>query len=237
MSRPITFSPRGILWILSLALWVFPQMAFSQGFSVTGQVTDAHTQNPLEGVSIAVQGTTNGTISDGNGNFRLEVNPGDSLMISCLGYQGRTVVVQNASPLAITLTSQSSSLTGVVVIGYGERQKKDVTGAISTVDASQIEHGTAMSPVMALQGNAPGVFIESGGGEPQAKPTVRIRGVNTFGFADPLYVVDGIPIWESTQGSDLSSPITTLGCTARSVKGVMPFTRGLKHFSKKRGSR
>lgn len=64
-----------------------------------------------------------------------------------------------------------------------------------------------MSPVMALQGNAAGVFIESGGGAPQARPTVRIRGVNTFGFADPLYVVDGIPIWESTQGDDLSSPV------------------------------
>jgi TonB-linked SusC/RagA family outer membrane protein len=188
-------------------MWVFPQAAFSQGFSVTGQVTDAHTKNPLEGVSIAVRGTTNGTISDGNGNFHLTVNQGDSLMISCLGYQSKTVSIQSGSPLAITLTSQSNSLTGVVVIGYGERQKKDVTGAISTVDASQIEHGTAMSPVMALQGNAAGVFIESGGGEPQAKPTVRIRGVNTFGFADPLYVVDGIPIWESTQGSDLSSPI------------------------------
>src|SRR5690606_17476043 len=86
-------------------------------------------------------------------------------------------------------------------------------GAVSTISARDIARSTSMTPELALQGNTPGVFVESGGGEPGARPTVRIRGVNTFGYAEPLYVIDGVPIYEggagATEGAigDIRSPI------------------------------
>jgi TonB-linked SusC/RagA family outer membrane protein len=113
----------------------------------------------------------------------------------------------------IILNSEAKQLTDVVVIGYGTRQRRDVTGAVSSVGSKEIEKSTSMTPEMALQGRAAGVFIESGGGAPNARPTVRIRGVNTFGFAEPLYVVDGVPIYEGGAGvteggiGDIRSPI------------------------------
>ncbi|HXL58659.1 MAG TPA: SusC/RagA family TonB-linked outer membrane protein, partial [Chitinophagaceae bacterium] len=121
--------------------------------------------------------------------------------------------VNNRTELNITLQPQENGLEQVVVIGYGERKKKDVTGAVSTVTSKDIEKSTSMTPELALQGKAAGVFIESGGGEPQARPTIRIRGVNTFGFAEPLYVIDGVPIFEGGAGvtggaiGDIRSPI------------------------------
>ena len=101
----------------------------------------------------------------------------------------------------------------VVVIGYGTRQRKDVTGAVSTVGSKDIEKNTSLTPELALQGRAAGVLVNSGGGDPQSRPTVRIRGVNTFGNAEPLYVVDGVPIFEGGNGindgaiGDIRSPI------------------------------
>src|SRR4030095_8087612 len=96
--------------------------------------------------------------------------------------------------------TESMQMNEVVVIGYGTRQRKDVTGAISSVTSKDIEKSTAMTPELALQGRAAGVFVNAGGGDPQSRPTVRIRGVNTNGFAEPLYVIDGVPIYEGGAG-------------------------------------
>ena len=207
MSSKATLYHYRLIALPLLCVILFPFLGRSQSIQMTGNVVDNSTKNPLEGVSIIEKGTNNGTITNEKGNFSLTAQKGDSLVIRSLGYDPQHIAVGEEGHLAISLVSRSNSLTSVVVIGYGERQKKDVTGAISTISSKEIEKSTTMSPVMALQGNAAGVFIESGGGAPQARPTVRIRGVNTFGFADPLYVVDGIPIWESTQGDDLSSPV------------------------------
>ncbi|MEP7252878.1 MAG: TonB-dependent receptor [Ginsengibacter sp.] len=185
-----------------------------QNLTVTGKISDSLSKSGLAVASITLKGNSKaGTTTDANGNFKITVPNNAVLVISSLNYAAKEIPVQNRSFLNILLSQRSSELNEVVVIGYGERKKKDVTGAISTVSSKDIEKSTAISPEMALQGKAAGVFVESGGGDPQARPLVRIRGVNTFGYAEPLYVVDGIPIYEGGAGAtdgaigDIRSPV------------------------------
>jgi TonB-linked SusC/RagA family outer membrane protein len=182
--------------------------------NVSGTVTEAATGKPLSGASIKLKGSEIGTTTDSNGNFALQIpGAGGVLVISFVGYESSEVLVSKTGSIKVSLKLKDTQVDEVVVIGYGSRKKKDVTGAVSTVDAKDIEKSTAMSPELALQGRAAGVFVESGGGAPGARPTIRIRGVNTFGFSEPLYVVDGLPIFEGGAGvtggaiGDIRSPI------------------------------
>jgi TonB-linked SusC/RagA family outer membrane protein len=189
--------------------------AKAQGdITVSGRVTDSSNNTGIGNATIAVKGKPRiGTITDANGNFSIVVPQGAVLMVSSINFGTREVSTAGGSFLTITLSQETSQLNDVVVIGYGTRQRKDVTGAVSTVSAKDIEKSTSMTPELALQGRTPGVFVESGGGNPQARPTVRIRGVNTFGYSEPLYVVDGIPIYEGGAGvttggiGDIRSPV------------------------------
>ena len=169
---------------------------------------------PLPGVTVLEKGTPNGTVTGEDGSFSPEVaNDNSILVFSYIGFRAQELSVNNHHQLVITLEFESPQLNEVVVIGYGERKRKDVTGAVSTVNSKEIEKSTSMTPELALQGRAAGVFIETGGGEPQARPTVRIRGVNTFGYSEPLYVIDGVPIYEGGAGvttggiGDIRSPV------------------------------
>ncbi len=182
---------------------------------ITGIIIDASSGKPLAGATIRAKNAADvATISDENGNFSLDVPEGVStLVVSYVGYEDFEAKISKASSLKINLQLKDSKVEEVVVVGYGTRKKKDVTGAVSTVSSKDIEISTSMTPELALQGKAAGVFIESGGGAPGARPTVRIRGVNTFGFSEPLYVIDGIPIFEGGAGvtdgaiGDIRSPI------------------------------
>jgi TonB-linked SusC/RagA family outer membrane protein len=207
---PVSFSCR---YVSIFVFFLFFSSVLIAQNTVTGHVSDSASGQGLSKVSVLVQGTKRGSVTDANGNFRITASSNDVLVVSFLGYRAVRVPVRGAGPINITLAPQTTQLTDVVVIGYGTRQRKDVTGAISTVDAKDIEKSTAVTPELALQGRAPGVFVSSGGGDPQARPTIRIRGVNTFGFAEPLYVVDGVPMFEGgagvTEGAvgDIRSPV------------------------------
>lgn len=167
----------------------------------------------MEGVTVTIKRSRQATATNANGEFNLPASKGAVLVFTYVNYQSQEVSVGSQTSFNITLQPQSAALNDVVVIGYGSRQKKDVTGAVSTVGAKDIEKSTSMTPELALEGKAAGVFVASGGGEPQSRPTIRIRGVNTFGFSDPLYVVDGLPIYEGGAGvtggatGDIRSPI------------------------------
>jgi TonB-linked SusC/RagA family outer membrane protein len=182
---------------------------------VAGKVTDGTSSKPLAGATITAKNADNiATTTDENGNFSLDVPESVTiLVISYVGYENAEVKVPKAGSLSIRMQLKDSKVEEVVVVGYGTRRKKDVTGAVSTVDSKEIEKSTAMSPELALQGKAAGVFVESGGGAPGARPVIRIRGVNTFGFSEPLYVIDGIPIFEGGAGvtdgaiGDIRSPL------------------------------
>jgi TonB-linked SusC/RagA family outer membrane protein len=184
--------------------------------SVRGRVTDSTATNGLPGVNVTVKGKTRGVVTDAEGRFTITANRGDVLQFSSVSHVGQEVTVTDNTDVRVVLGTRNSQMSEVVVIGYGTRQRKDVTGAVSTVGAAEIEKSTALTPELALQGRTPGVFVSSGGGAPGSRPTVRIRGVNTFGYAEPLYVIDGVPFFEGGSGvteggiGDIRSPVNAL---------------------------
>ena len=201
-----------IVFTLIVSCWL--TNVHSQNITITGKVTDSSTNNGIANASVHVKSNSNiGTITNSNGNFKLTIPQGAVLIISSVNYAPREVQTGSDPYLSIALSPHSSELNEVVVIGYGSRKKKDITGAVSTVSSKDIEKSTSMTPELALQGRAPGVFVESGGGDPQSRPVIRIRGVNTFGYSEPLYVVDGVPVYEGGAGvtsggiGDIRSPI------------------------------
>jgi TonB-dependent starch-binding outer membrane protein SusC len=111
------------------------------------------------------------------------------------------VAVNNRSLVNVTLQDEAVGVDEVVVIGYGTRQRRDLTGSVSQISSDEITRQTTLSPQLAMQGRMPGVFISNPGSDPTARPTVRIRGVGTLGFNDPLYVIDGIPLSEGGAAS------------------------------------
>jgi TonB-linked SusC/RagA family outer membrane protein len=186
------------VFLIFLATWTY-----AQDRRVSGRVLSQQDQSPLPGASLVVPGTNVGTQTDANGAFALALPASaQRLTVSYIGYGTREVSIGNASVLTIELTPDDRTLNEVVVIGYGERSRRDLTSAISTVSSREISKSISPTPELALQGRATGVFVSTPGGSPLARPQVRIRGVSTFGNAEPLYVVDGIPLTEFGNGSD-----------------------------------
>lgn len=174
--------------------------AFAQQQAVTGKVTDGVDGPPLPGVSILVKGTTTGTTTDVDGNFRISAGSTDVLVFSFIGFEQQEITVGTQTNITVSLIASALELGEIVVIGYGEREKRDLTGAISSVSSEDLAKSTFMNPELAMQGRMAGVFVSSAGGNPNARPVVRIRGVSTFNNAEPLYVVDGVPMMEFGAG-------------------------------------
>ena len=160
--------------------------------TVTGTVTDAADNIGLPGVNVVIKGTTSGTVTDLDGNYRIDAEAEDTLSFSSVGYDTQEIPVGNQTTIDVALEPSLTSLSEVVVVGYGVQEEKDLTSAISTVDAEVIEQTPSAQAMQALQGRVPGVQIVSSGA-PGSSPTVRVRGIGSFeGNAAPLYVVDGM---------------------------------------------
>ncbi len=186
--------------------------------TVTGTVTDASDGTPLIGATVQIKGTTSGTVTDLDGNYRITVPEDATLVFSYVGYGTEEVAVAGQTTINATLEEEVRELEEIVVIGYGTREKKDVTTSISTVSSREIEESIGMTPELAMQGRMTGVHVSSPGGDPTARPEIRIRGVNTWGIASPLYVIDGVPVTEYGSGAeqemsvirDLRSPVNVM---------------------------
>lgn len=177
-------------------------MCFSQTIKVTGKISDAGNNTPLSGATVAVKGSGNaGTAAADDGSYSIEVPGNGTLVFSSSGYDTKEVAVNNRERIDETLNAKAGELSDVVVIGYGTRQRKDITGSIATIKPKDIEKSTALSPELAMQGTMAGVNVTSGGSDPTSRPTVRIRGVSSINFSDPLYVIDGIPLVEGGAGA------------------------------------
>lgn len=170
---------------------------------ISGAVSDDQGA-PLPGVSVVEVGTANGTVTDFDGNYVITVNEGSVLEFSYLGMESKQVTVTADNTINVTLATSSSELDEVVVIGYGTRKKKDLTGAVSVITSEELLKEVKMSPELAMQGKMAGVFISNPGANPNTRPTIRIRGVGTIGFNDPLYVIDGVPVTEGLASSNTS---------------------------------
>ena len=187
--------------LISLSLFSFVSPTYAQGgFTVKGVVVDK-TGFPLPGANVMEKGTSNGAITDLDGNFSLTVSKkGVTLTVSFMGYTAKDVVVKDKT-MNITLEENSKLLDEVVVVGYGTMKKRDVTGAITSISSEAIEQKMATNVFEALQGTTAGVQVVSGSGQPGESSSIKIRGTSTFSAegVTPLYIVDGVPL-ESIDG-------------------------------------
>ncbi len=169
-----------------------------QARTVTGTVKDAKGETLL-GVNVVVKGTTNGTITDLDGKYSLEVPSNAILEFSYIGYVTQAVPV-TGRVMDIVMKEDARNLDEVVVVGYGTQAKKDITGSVAVVDTKDLLASSGSSATQQLQGKAAGVYIGQNG-SPGASTMVRIRGINTVNDNGPLYVIDGV----STRNQNLSS--------------------------------
>ena len=172
--------------MLALSIW-------AQSMTVTGVVMAQDEPDPVIGANVMVKGSTNGTITDFDGNFSISAKAGDVLHVSFMGYKSQEIKVTNAGPLRITLVPDNVQLQEVVAIGYGTMKKSDLTGAVTSVSADQLLKAPVSGLDQALQGRAAGVTVTNGSGQPGEGATIRIRGIGSaMGGNEPLYVVDGV---------------------------------------------
>ena len=168
------------------------QGSIQQGIAITGMVTDA-TGEPLPGVTVVIKSTQQGTATDGNGAFSLQVPDGSAVLVfSYIGYTGQEILVGSQRNFIITLNENARELEEVVVIGYGVQKKKLVTGATVSVSGDKISKLSTDNPFTALQSMTPGVNITQRNGQPGEGYFINIRGIGTNGESRPLYVVDGV---------------------------------------------
>ncbi|MEO1518449.1 MAG: TonB-dependent receptor [Bacteroidota bacterium] len=181
------------LLTIFMVLLVAPTLLFGQR-TISGQITDAETSEPLIGANVLIQGTAQGTATDFDGKYTLEVPDGATgLVISYTGYTEQNIELGASNVVDIQLSS-GAILEEVVVIGYGTVKKDDATGAIQTVDSDKFNKGAISSPQELLAGKMAGVVISTPGA-PGEKPNIRIRGGSSLSASnDPLIVVDGIPL-------------------------------------------
>lgn len=177
---------------------------------VTGTVTDGDGA-VLPGVNIVEKGTANGTVSDANGGYRIGVSSSSAVLIfSFIGAETKEVTVGNKSEISVSLPASSETLAELVVIGYGTQKKSDVTGAITSVKDDDFNRGVVTNPGQLLQGKVSGVNVTSASGEPGAAQNVIIRGIGSLrSGTQPLYVVDGFLLDNSSQGFD-TNPLNFL---------------------------
>ncbi|MFC2186771.1 SusC/RagA family TonB-linked outer membrane protein [Fulvivirgaceae bacterium LMO-SS25] len=180
----------------ALAVLLAVGMGFAQQRTVSGTVIAADGEFPLPGVNIQIKGTVQGTFTGGDGKFTLEVPSNDAVLVfSLIGYATQEVVVGTRTTIDVLLGEDIRELGEVVVVGYGEQDRKTVTSSISSVSAKDIENIPTASPDQLMQGRASGVLVQSQSGTPGGGMFVRVRGSTSITAGnDPLYVVDGVPI-------------------------------------------
>ena len=181
--------------VLTMALLMVQTMVIGAALSakvVTGKVVSATDGEELIGATVQVQGTQTGTVTDFEGNFKINANEGQTLVVSYVGFLSKQVKVGAASQMTVQLEEDKKSLDEVVVIGYGVQKKKLVTGATLQVKGDEVQKLNTTNPLQALQGQTPGMTIISESGQPGEGLKVNIRGLGTTGSSGPLYIIDGV---------------------------------------------
>ena len=232
---------RFILLFFSLAL-LTSHSAFAQSFRVKGTVVSHEDNEPLIGVTILQEGTTNGVVTDMDGNYSLEVKGASSatLVFSYIGYASQSHQV-NASTgvLNVSLKSDAEMIDEVVVVAYGVRKKGTIAGSVSTVKSEKLENVPTASFDQALQGQTPGLTVISNSGEPSVAATFQIRGTNSINSGTtPLFILDGVPVESSSfnalSPSDIESISVLKDASSTSIYGARA-ANGVVVITTKRG--
>lgn len=178
---------------LLLLLCLFP-LGISAQSLVKGTVSD-ESGEPIIGATVKVIGTNDGTVTDFDGRFQLNVKANAQLSISYVGYATEKVAVNGKTNLKVVLKGDETVLNDLVVVGYGTMKKSDISGSVATINKEQMERKVPVNIAQALQGAAAGVMVTNQDGAPGSKSAIRIRGIGTInGDAQPLYVVDGVQV-------------------------------------------
>ncbi|MBT8305442.1 MAG: SusC/RagA family TonB-linked outer membrane protein, partial [Maribacter sp.] len=202
----------GLVCIIVLLFGV--QSIYAQ-VAISGTVSD-NTGSPLPGASVVEKGTTNGTQTDFDGNYTISADGDAVLVFSYVGFAAQEIDVNGRSTINVTLTEDAQALSEVVVVGYGTQRKADLTGSVGSLGSAEIISKPITSPDQVLAGTLSGVNITNRSGDPGAPINVRIRGVGTPGVNDPLWVIDGVPLVQTTNitvntsSTTDSNPLATL---------------------------
>ncbi|MBT6765437.1 MAG: SusC/RagA family TonB-linked outer membrane protein, partial [Prolixibacteraceae bacterium] len=199
---------------LKVFLFLVAMLTFSTGYAqlitVTGKVTDAESGNPLPGVSIVIIGTTNGTITNFDGIYSIDVPAEAVIVYSFIGMISQEIPVNNRTEINVEMEGTSFGVDEVVVIGYGTVNKKDATGSVQAINTDDFNPGAITSPQELVSGKIAGVQITTGGGAPGSGATIRIRGGSSLSASnDPLFVIDGVPI-DNDGISGMRNPLNTI---------------------------
>lgn len=183
-------------FIASVLVFLLPFNNLFGQSAVTGNVTDAESGEPIIGATVMVLGTSNGTITDTDGNYSLQnVSEGDVLQFSYVGYLDKQVPVGNQETINVALEIDRTEIDEVVVIGYGTQKKSDLTGSVTVVDTEEMQKSTYTTLDKALQGRAAGVHISSVSGKPGDVSSIKIRGIGSISrSSEPLIIVDNMPV-------------------------------------------
>lgn len=184
---------RPVLFVLLIFCFMSTLSAIAQNKTISGKVEDTKGE-ALPGVSVSIKGTSKGTITDLEGNYTIQDIPTPAtLVFSFIGMETKEVNVGNQSVINITLNEETKALDEVVVIGYGTVRKKDLTGAVASVQGSALKEKATTRLSEALQGTMPGVMVTRTGSASDVSATIRIRGITTIGDSEPLIIIDGVP--------------------------------------------
>ena len=203
--KNICFKLNRKLWATLAMLVCLALPGFAQKITVHGYVDD-DLGEPLIGATVMEKGTTNGTATDIDGNFTLNVDPNATLVVSYVGYDAQEVPVNGRTEIKVTMSQNAQMLAETVVIGYGSVKKSDATGSVAVLTPDDIDAGISTSVQDLLVGASPGVTVTTDGGNPAGGATIRIRGGSSLsGSNDPLIVIDGVPQTNQSQGSSLNA--------------------------------
>jgi len=223
--------------IVSLLFLLTSTASFAQQSKVSGSIIDENGA-PVPGVTVVEKGTSNGTNSDNDGKYTLNVTgSGATLVFSFIGYKTEEVAVNNQTDIKVTLNPDIKALQEVVVTGYSVDQRRDITGAVSTVKAKALTIVPSGNVEQQLQGRVAGVTVITNG-QPGTTSQIRVRGFGAFGGNEPLYVVDGLPVSDVSflNPDDIESTTVLKDASTASIYGARA-ANGVIVFTTKKGSK
>ena len=210
----VPLTGRSLLLLIAVLIVSLPSLG--QNVVVSGNVV-ADDNEPLVGVTVQEKGTSNGTLTDIDGNFNISVGPDAVLIFSYVGFDVQEIVVGNQSTIALQMQSNTAELSEVVVIGYGSIERSSLTTSVSSIDQAELNNLPVPGIDQALQGRLAGVTINNNGGQPGGGISVNIRGITSVNGSQPLYVIDGVPIGADRSSLDQSVLGGTDGQTSQSA--------------------
>lgn len=205
-----------VMYLLSVQIYAQTQ--------ITGTVIEKGGSG-LVGVNVLVKGTSNGTMTDVNGGYTITASPDDVLVFSFVGYTSQETAVGNRTAIDVELDPDITTLQEIVVTGYSGEKKADLIGAVAVVDMKPLTNNATGNPMQALQGRVAGLYVEKNGGSPNGENSrILIRGSNTLGNTDPLYVIDGVPtkrpeVFQSLPPGSIESVQVLKDASAASIYG------------------